>query len=161
MKKKQKTILLLCCILLGIEYCLKAPNKSLEIFESNRDGWFYRGFLFEFFVHNTRFPDSIEEFFLFTDTVSTNIRYNFKDPFSDEIKPLFYIPIINRDSISIGYVLLSRGPDSQINNHIDNLFQSDIKKLKLYNSDDSPFFKNKYIGDNKRLCKFKFFDIIR
>lgn len=111
---------------------LYKTKTVIEDFNFKRFNWSYRDILLTYYNEKSEFPDNLDE--LFAHFEYWNFENAFIDLFSKDSSALGYIPIIE-NNINEGFVLLSCGPDSYLDNRITSITLNKIELLNLYNRD--------------------------
>lgn len=111
----------------------------------------YSSIIFDYFERYGEFPKNLESIFKVATTTDEENFYKsiFNDPFATS-SFLEFIPIESNSSLTIGYVLLSRGPNGVFNNahvpYVSSTFKS-LTSLKLMNKGSyGELSSNKQIG---------------
>lgn len=133
----KKTILALIVLTIFGLYLWHDYNKfysSLERMIELGSSATYSGVIFDYFERYGEFPKNLESIFKVATTTDEENFYKsiFNDPFATN-SFLKFIPIESNNSLTIGYVLLSRGPDGVFNNALIPYVSSSDKTLTSLN----------------------------
>jgi hypothetical protein len=139
-KKMKKKILVIIVLAIFCLYLYHDYNKFYSRLDSIIElgsSATYSGIIFDHYERYGEFPKKLESIFKVATTVDEEHFYKsvFNDPFAEN-SVLEYIPIQSNTGLTIGFVLLSRGPNGVSNNslipYISSSFNS-LKSLKLMN----------------------------
>lgn len=110
-------------------------SKKMQLMERNGENWNYQLAVLDYFEKRLVLPPNLDSLISYLSKYEMNLESTFVDPFSSVRNYISYIPLFDSSNLISGYVLLSSGPDRQINNKQNALSISQLENLCLYNNE--------------------------